>query len=157
MEEIDLLRGLLCLIWVFSALQNNYQDECCVLSLKLSMRAKSIQRYELLVPKAVSLLLPSWLKSNWNNTAFWTYVVIIRHINFVLILCSKVNVILLEYIQGMLFDLLYVASLLLLIIMLSIVGRWSFSIFYISSVFPCRKEIRRSVSDILIPTRIHQT
>lgn len=114
----------------------------------LSMCAKSIQRYKLFVPKAVSLLLPSWLKSNWNNTAFWIYVGILRYINFVLILCSKVNFILLGCIQGVLFDLLYVASWLLLITMLSVGNIWSFYIFSISSVFPCRKYIWRSVSDI---------
>lgn len=142
MEEIDLLRGLLCLIWVCYALQNNCQDECCVLSLNLSRHAKSIQRYKLFVPKAVSLPF-SWLKSNWNNTAFFfTYVRIIRYINFVLILCSKVNLILLGCIQGTLFDLIYVALLFLLIIMLSIGGRWQFHIFWILSVFPVENNFK---------------
>lgn len=140
MAAIDLLRGLLCLVWVCYALQSDCQEECCVLSLNLSMHAKSIQTYKLFVPKAVSLLLPSWLKSNWNNTAFWNYVGIIRYINFVLIICSKVNLILLGCIQGMLSDLLYVSSLFLLIIILSIGGRWSVSIFCILSGFLCVKK-----------------
>lgn len=116
MEEVDPLKGLQCLVWVCYALQSNCQGEFCVLTLTLSTYAKSIQRNRLFFPKAVSLLLSSCLKSNWNNTAFWIYVGIIQYINFVLILCSKVNLILLGCIQGILFDLLYVASLLLLMI-----------------------------------------